>query len=224
MPIIDISPALHEKTPVWPGDTPLSRKWLAQLKISGSNPAGSNPEGSSVVDSNINLSTLTTTVHIGAHADAPSHYLQGAPTIDQVDLEPYLGPCLVIDAQGCEQILPLHCEEALKTGARRLLFKTRCHRESDVFEKQFASFSPDAVEVMGKSGILLAGIDTNSVDPFESKDLPAHKMFGRYNIRNLEGLDLLDVEPGTYELIALPLKLQGFDASPVRAILRKIPK
>lgn len=205
MRLIDISPILSESTPVWPGDTPLSRRWLTRLQ-----------DGS-----NIDLSTLTTTVHIGAHADAPSHYAHGAPTIDKVSLEPYIGPCVVVDARGCAQVLPEHCAAAIKEGARRILFKTRSQREGHHFETQFASFSPQAVEVMGEAGVLLAGIDTSSVDPFDSKDLPAHQVFGKFNIRNLEGLDLLDVEPGNYELIALPLKLHGFDASPVRAILRE---
>lgn len=204
MRIIDISPVLNEATPVWPGDTPLSRRWLTRLEHG----------------SNIDLSTLTTTVHVGAHADAPSHYRKGAPAIEAVDLEPYIGPCVVVDARGTDLIRPSHCEAALHVGARRLLFKTRTAREGSRFETSFAAFSPEAVEMMGESGVLLAGIDTSSVDPFDSKDLPAHHAFGRYNIRNLEGLDLLDVDPGAYELIALPLKLQGFDASPVRAILR----
>ncbi len=205
MRIIDISPVLSESTPVWPGDTPLSRRWVTRLQ-----------DGS-----NIDLSTLTTTVHIGAHADAPSHYTKGAPTMDRVELEPFIGPCVVVDARGCSQITREHCEPAIKAGAKRLLFRTRLRREGSQFETEFASFSPGAVEAMGKAGVLLAGIDTNSVDPFDSKDLPAHQVFGRYDMRNLEGLDLMDVEAGAYELIALPLKLQGFDASPVRAILRR---
>ena len=208
MQLIDISPTLNELTPVWPGDTPLTRQWLTRLETG----------------SNIDLSTLNTTVHIGAHADAPSHYLQGGPTIDQVDLHAYLGPCVVVDATGCEQIQPEHCEAAVKSGARRILFKTRIRPEGETFETDFASFSPESVATMGEAGVLLAGIDTSSVDPFHSKGLPAHKVFGQYNIRNLEGLDLFQVEPGDYELIALPLKLQGFDASPVRAILRRNSK
>ncbi|MEY4631255.1 MAG: metal-dependent hydrolase/cyclase [Pseudomonadota bacterium] len=203
--IIDISPPISEASPVWPGDTPFSRKWNARIA-----------DGS-----NIDLSALTTTVHVGAHADAPSHYRAGGNTIDQVDLTPYLGRCVVVDARGARRIQPEHCAPALASGHVRLLFKTRTHREGPVFETDFAAFSPEAVQLMGESGVLLAGIDTNSVDPFDSKDLPAHQMFARFHMRNLEGLDLLDVTPGEYELIALPLKLAGFDASPVRAVLRR---
>lgn len=204
--LIDISPVVSESSPVWPGDTPVSRNWLTRIQNG----------------SNIDLSTLTTTVHVGAHADAPSHYLAGAASIDQVPLHPYIGRCAVIDATGARLIDSSHCEAALREAHVRLLFKTRKHREGKEFETDFAAFSPAAVELMGKSGVILAGIDTNSVDPFDSKDLPAHKMFGRFDIRNLEGLDLLDVTPGEYELIALPLKLAGFDASPVRAVLRRM--
>jgi arylformamidase len=141
-----------------------------------------------------------------------------------VPLAPYIGRCIVIDVRGCKAIEAYHCKDALTAGHVRLLFKTRQKREGSIFETEFAAFSPTAVEVMGQSGVILAGIDTNSVDPFDSKDLPAHKLFGLHDIRNLEGLDLQDVEAGEYELIALPLKLAGFDASPVRAVLRRLPK
>jgi arylformamidase len=148
--------------------------------------------------------------------------MAGAASIEKVPLYPYIGRCAVIDATGTHLVETSHCTAALRAGHVRLLFKTRKHREGNVFETNFAAFSPAAVEMMGNAGVVLAGIDTNSVDPFDSKDLPAHKMFGRHDIRNLEGLDLMEVTPGEYELIALPLKLAGFDASPVRAVLRRM--
>src|SRR5205807_8591530 len=88
------------------------------------------------------------------------------------------------------------------------------------FNEDFAALSPELVEDLHRQGVKLVGIDTPSVDPFSSKDLPAHKMFLRHDMAILEGLVLQHVPPGIYELTSLPLRLAGFDASPVRASLR----
>jgi arylformamidase len=164
------------------------------------------------------------TVHIGAHADAPSHYTRDGLPIDQVDLEAYMGPCTVITVLSPKDrlIQPEHCEAALAQGAKRLIFRTLSQSDYTKFNTDFVAFSPEAVRLMGETGVKLIGIDTASVDPFDSKNLPAHHVLYQYGIRNLESLDLRHVPDGDYELIALPLKLVGFDASPVRAILREL--
>lgn len=205
--ILDISPPLSPDTAVWPGDQPLARK-VALDMASGSN---------------LTLSSVETTVHIGAHADAPSHYATDGLGIDQVDLDPYLGSCVVVTVlnPAGRLILPSHCQPAIEGGARRILFRTLSQPDYTKFNTDFVAVSPEAVKVMGEAGVRLIGIDTASIDPFDSKDLPAHHQLVAFQMRNLEGLDLRHVPDGEYELIALPLKLQGFDASPVRAILRQ---
>ena len=203
MKIIDISPELSEETAVWPGDIPLTR--TCQLEISKGD--------------NLTLSSLNSTVHIGAHADAPSHYCEGE-SIDQVSLEPFIGPVFIVDALGSDRIELRHCEEAIELGFKRILFKTEEKFDHRRFSEQFCYFSQDAVAFMGENGVVLVGIDTPSVDKFDSKDLSSHQILKKFNMRNLEGLDLSSVQEGEYELIALPLKLKGFDASPVRAVLR----
>jgi arylformamidase len=115
-----------------------------------------------------------------------------------------------------------HCQKPIELGAKRILFKTLTFPDPEVFHEEFAFFAPEAIELMGQTGVILVGLDTPSVDPFSSKDLPSHNMLMRYQIRNLEGLDLKDVSQGFFELIALPLKLAGMDGSPVRAILRPL--
>jgi arylformamidase len=206
--LIDISPAVSPQTAVWPGDVPFSRAVALDMH-----------QGH-----NLTLSSVTTTVHVGAHADAPSHYVKDAPAIDAVALEAYVGPCEVVDCLLPRHglIRPEHCAAALARGARRLLFRTLTQPDPDFFNTDFAAFSPEALRVMGQAGVVLVGIDTPSVDPFESKDLQAHQELMRFGIRNLEGLVLAHVAPGPYELIALPLKLAGADASPVRAVLRDV--
>lgn len=207
--IYDISPRISEKTPVWPGDTVFSRK--VQLSLD---------KGDSV-----ELSSITTTLHIGAHADAPNHYAQEAPGIDELDLEPYLGRCRVVTVQTSDAITLSNCagvDELVEQGIKRVLFRTLSFSLTPPFATDFAYFDPEFVGELGKAGIKLIGIDTPSVDPFHSKDLPAHAKLREYDMRNLEGIVLKDVADGDYELIALPLKLGHCDASPVRAVLREI--
>jgi arylformamidase len=207
-PIIDISPRLSPETAVWPGDTPLRRRVLSAIK-----------DGS-----NIDLSTLETTVHIGAHADAPSHYAAAAPDIGHMHLRPWMGPCIVETCEIMTLITAQHVEQTVRKvqefGVRRVLFRTLSFPDPNKFTENFAAFRPDAVDALGRAGVILLGIDTPSVDPFSSKDLPAHQALKRWKMVNLEGLVLSHVEDGVYELVALPLRLSGFDASPVRAVLR----
>lgn len=201
--LYDISPLVSEATGVWPGDVSFTRAWQCRLA-----------EGS-----NIDLSSFTSTVHIGAHADAPSHYANAASTIDRVDLEPYWGECQVLTCS-LRLIHPDDFAARLTTGIKRVLFRTLSQKDPQVFDEHFSAFAPETIQYLGECGVVLVGIDTPSVDPFSSKDLPAHRMLLRHGMRNLEGLDLRAVKDGLYELVALPLKLQGFDASPVRAVLR----
>jgi arylformamidase len=104
----------------------------------------------------------------------------------------------------------------------RVLFATGSYPDPTSFNEDFVALSPEAVDALGARGVGLVGIDTPSVDLFDSKDLPAHQACLRHDMAILEGLVLDRVPDGVYELIALPLKLQGFDASPVRAVLRSL--
>jgi arylformamidase len=203
--IYDISPPISERLGVWPGDTPPAREVLCDMKRGD----------------NITLSTLRSTVHVGAHADAPSHYGADAPTIHERSLDDYLGPCQVIHvtAPRGTRITPAMLPAPIR--AARILLATGTFPDPENFNTDFAALSPGLVEVFHVQGVRLVGIDTPSVDLFDSKDLPSHRMFLKYDMAILEGLVLRDVPDGIYELIALPLNLVGFDASPVRAVLKK---
>jgi arylformamidase len=170
----------------------------------------------------ITLSTLRATVHLGAHADAPSHYGLGAPTIDERALELYIGPA---------EVLHVAAHRASRLGtdvlpprlrAPRVLFATGTYPDPTRFGGDFAALSVELVQALHERGVRLVGIDTPSVDLADSKDLPAHTAILRADMAILEGLVLDRVPPGVYELIALPLRLVGFDASPVRAVLREL--
>ena len=202
--IYDISPAIRSSLAIWPGDTPPSREILMEIA-----------KGQSVT-----LSTLHTTVHLGAHADAPSHYGRDAPSIEHRDLHLYLGPCQVIHIHVGRGELVQPDQLPSIIDAPRILVRTSTFPAGDHFHEDFASLDPLLVDHCAAVGVRLIGIDTPSVDPFSSKDLPSHKAFLRHDMAILEGLVLDHVPEGLYELVALPLKLVGFDASPVRAILR----
>jgi arylformamidase len=209
--LYDISPPLCPGLAVWPGDTPLTREVLLEI---GSASAGSNPVP------NITLSTLHATVHLGAHADGPNHYGVGAPAIDARSLDYYLGPCQVVRVAASRGSCILPADLPGPVRAERVLIATGTYPDPQRFNEDFAALSADLVAALHRQGVRLIGIDTPSVDPFSSRDLPAHKMFLRCDMAILEGLVLRDVPEGLYELIALPLRLVGFDASPVRAVLR----
>ena len=201
--IHDVTPLVGARLKVWPGDTPAAREVL--LDIEQGDP--------------ITLSSLHATVHLGAHADAPSHYGPG-PAIHERPLETYLGPCQVmrVTVPRASRITPALLPDPVR--AARLLLATGTYPDPETFNPDFAALSAELVDHLHECGVILVGIDTPSVDLFDSKDLPAHQAFFRHDMAILEGLVLADVPPGPYELIALPLRLEGFDASPVRAVLR----
>jgi arylformamidase len=202
----DISPPVTPESPLFPGDAAYAQQWTATI----------------APDCPVNLSAITMSPHIGAHADAPLHYGNDQPTIGQVDLAPYLGPCRVIHAIGCGPLVrPEHLAHALADLPPRVLVRT-CTTAPTAWSPEFSAFAPETIEALATLGVTLVGIDSQSVDPADSKQLPSHRTLLRLNLRVLENLVLDDVAAGDYELIALPLKLMVADASPVRAVLREL--
>jgi arylformamidase len=168
---------------------------------------------------NIGLSSIATTLHLGAHADAPNHYAAGKEGIASRDLSRYLGPVRVVEARvpRGERVSQKHLSSS--EVCERMLVRTNTFPNPDQWNSDFASYSPELIEDWAKRGVKTIGIDTPSIDPETSKDLPSHAMVAKYDLSILEGLVLTDVPEGLYTLIALPLKLEDADASPVRAIL-----
>lgn len=205
--IWDISPTVAPDAPIFPGDEPYSLRWTAQLSA----------------DCPVNLSAITMSPHVGAHADAPLHYANDAQSIADVPLDTYLGPCRVIHAMGAAPLITVaHLQHAERDLPPRVLVRC-CERADTVWSPAFTAYAPEAIEWLAARGVKLVGIDTPSVDPAASKTLDSHQQLRRLDLRVLENLVLDAVPEGDYELIALPLKLQGACASPVRAILRELP-
>ncbi|HYV20086.1 MAG TPA: cyclase family protein [Verrucomicrobiae bacterium] len=206
--IYDLTPPIDRALKVFPGDTPPEREILLDME------AGAH----------LTLSTLRTTVHVGAHADAPSHYARGAASIEKRPLDLYLGPCQVLRlAARRGAVLEPDDLRGASIAAPRILLATGTFPDPTVFNEDFAALSPWLVDFLHERGARLVGVDTPSLDPCTSKDLPAHQACLRHDMAILEGLVLAHVPEGLYELIALPLPIAGADGSPVRAILRDLP-
>ena len=203
----DISPPVQPGAPVFPGDTPFAQQWAAT--ISPGCP--------------VNVSTLTLSPHVGAHADAPLHYDPHGVAVGALDLEPYLGRCRVVHAIARGPLVTWqHIAHAMHDLPPRVLVRTYAQAPVDRWDALLAGFAPETIEILADRGVLLVGIDTASIDPADSKTLDSHQVIRRRGVRVLENLVLDAVPEGDYELIALPLKLMAADASPVRAVLREL--
>lgn len=203
--LYDISPKLTPRTAVFPGDVP----FLATKHLSFDQ------------GHHLTLSSIETTVHLGAHADAPCHYHEQGKDIASCDLSRYLGLCQVVTVESADQngrIYPHHINSA-KITTPRLLFRTNSFPDPEKWTPHFHSLSPEMIEYLSRQGVFTVGIDTPSVDPHDSKDLETHQALYKHQFAVLEGLTLEAVPDGEYTLIALPLPLVGLDASPVRALL-----
>lgn len=215
--LIDLSPTLSPRTAVWPGDTPLSRRVMLEL-------AKGDP---------VTLSSITTTLHLGSHADGPNHYHAAGPGIADMPLHHYIGPAVVVEATpppGTARLTAAHLRGGLDAVTRprvllRLLSNPASSPGADdhaaLWPTGFPGLDPALIHALADRGVITIGVDTPSVDTQDSKDLPAHAACAQRNIAILEGLRLdRVVTPGEYELLAQPLKLDGADASPIRAVLR----
>ncbi len=204
--IIDISRGLRPGVAVFPMDSVYSEEWVARI--------------SSEVP--VNVSKITMSVHCGTHADAPFHYDAQGDKIAELNLDIFVGPCRVIDAQGQTPLcLPEHIEKHLQNCPPRVLLRLFAGQNSNVWNDNFRGLAPETVQLLTSHNVKLVGVDTASVDPSTSKTLPAHNACNANHMIILENLLLDQVEPGDYELIALPLKFENLDASPIRAVLRR---
>jgi len=208
MTLWDLSPAIHPGLAVWPGDTRYAeeRTWHLDHQCP------------------VNVSRITLSTHTGSHADAPLHFDPEGEAIGAVPLDPYIGPCRLIDVTASGPLVkPEVVQTGLDPGVRRVLLRTTGRSDPDRWPAGFTALHPATADMLGERGIVLIGIDTPSMDPEESKAMPAHKAIRRHRMAILEGLVLAGIPPGDYELIAPPLKLANADAAPVRALLRDLP-
>lgn len=207
--IWDITQRLGKRTPLWPGEPDLVVQRNVDL----------GP------DCPVNIGQVTAPLHAGTHADAPLHYSNEGVDSAGSSLEPYIGPCVVVDMRHAgDRVEVEDCDWGALEGAARVLFRTYDTFPHDAWDENFKAIAPEVVERLRVGRTVLIGVDTPSLDPQNSKTMDAHHEVLAGDMRILEGLVLDDVAAGEYELIALPLPLEGADASPVRAILRELAR
>lgn len=188
--IIDITKDLV-KTPPYPGDP------VPELSVFSS---VANGDG-------CNMARLTSTLHCGTHADAPLHFIPGGKTINAVPVDRFIGECRVIEVD-TERITGDYVDKHFPKGCKRILIKSGGK----------AYFDKTGAEELAYYGYILVGTDSMSVGSAADQVGP-HKAILEENIAVLENLNLTDVKPGKYFLIAPPVKISGVEAAPVRALL-----
>jgi len=203
--LLDISRPLVAGTPTWPGDTPFTYEVNWPKSSSGS----------------VNVGKLTMSIHTGTHVDAPFHFDDDGRRMLHLDIDLYVGMARVVElldkpSIGADDLADFDLE-----GVSRLLIRTGSWSDPERFPAEICYLRPDLPAFLAEKGIRLIGVDVPSVDPLDSKELLAHHGLHQHDIHILEGLLLDHVQPGDYELIALPLPLADADGSPVRAVLRK---
>ena len=205
--LFDITMPIHSKMPVFPSDDPPQREWLHRIQDGDSN----------------NLSALALGSHTGTHVDAPYHFIEDGLTLDQIPLQVFVGEALVIEITNPESISVAELRGHPIASAERVLFKT--HNSSALsrngFRKDSVYIEEGAAEYLVRQGVRLVGIDHLSVDQYGAESSPAHHSLLGHGVVILEGADLSSVEPGTYTLVCLPLKVTGAEGAPVRAILMR---
>jgi arylformamidase len=207
MKIFDISRPLFNGLAPWPGDTAF------QYELKWKMAKGAT----------VNVGAVTMGVHNGSHADAPFHFEQGAETIDRMPLETYLGKAVVVDltekfeTDRSRQITIGDLDSSAE--APRLLLKTGVWSDSKTFPEWIPVIASDVAEWLGKRNVKLLGLDLPSVDSVDAKVLVNHHALAAAGIAVVESLDLSEISAGIYHFSALPLRITGGDAAPVRAIL-----
>ena len=206
--LYDITRTVGPSTHVWPGDSPFSVTRVMRLD-----------EGDSV-----NLNTIHLSAHTGTHADAYNHYEPDGDHPATMPLEAYIGRAQVVTvARKSGPLTPADFTHVSLEKAERLLIHSHVSDlADDQWPEAFPYLSVELIQWLAGMQFRLIGLDSPSVDAFDSKTLPCHHALWQHRIVNLETLMLRDIPDGAYELIALPLKLDLVCGSPVRAVLRPL--
>ncbi len=207
-PVYDISRTMAPTLAVWPGDAAFSVAHVLR-----------RTEGASV-----NLTTVTLSPHTGSHADAPYHFNDDDLHPAEMPLEPFLGPAHVVTVTRQHGgITPQDLAAHDVAGVQRLLLHTWVSTvPDDEWPQDFPYPTVALVDWLAEQGAVLLGVDSPSVDSFDSQELPCHHRLRQRGLFHLETLRFAHVPDGVYELIALPLKMDLACGSPVRAVLRSL--
>ena len=201
--MIDVTRAISNISPNWPGDTPVRYELVSRM----------------VDGDSVNVGALSMSTHTGTHVDAPWHYDDAGLKLHEVPLTTWIGPCVVVDAQGVSSLTPELLEGTDLAGISKVIFRTGQPDVWDAFPQDWTVVDPSLPPFLAARGIALIGTDAPSADALTSKDLPGHNALARAGVCILESLALQNVQPGRYRLVCLPLNLHGADGAPARTIL-----
>jgi arylformamidase len=207
MPIHDISLPISESLIVWPGDPAIQITQPSHLD-----------RGDEATVSRLDMGA-----HTGTHVDAPAHFVPGGVGIDGLDLDLLVGQALVVHALEFEALSAGVLEGlSIPSGTERVLFRTRNSerwaRGETEFWTDYVGITDDGARWLVERSIRLVGLDHLSVAPFDEL-VPPHRTLLGTGLIVVEGLDLSNIAPGTYQLVCLPLRIVGGDGAPARAIL-----
>ena len=204
----DISVAYGAETPPWPGDTPYTCGWAWDMASGAS----------------VNVGRVSTSWHVGTHADAPLHVMAGGLPSEALPLDAFCGPATVIDARDAN-VGPVLTTEWLSMALEgtalptRLLVRTGRTVVGGHFPAAWPTLTADAALWLVRGGLTLFGVDAPSVDTRTATELSVHHALFNGGACVLENLSLGDVPDGVYLLTAYPVLVTGADAAPVRAVL-----
>lgn len=204
--IFDITLPINRELPIWPGDPDVMIEITEKISEGGK----------------ANISSINIGSHTGTHIDAPFHFNDRGVTVDRLPLNLLIGRARVIDI-GSDKIDKSIIESMSIDGIERVLFKTmNSNRYSKEFIKDFVALTPDGASLLVEKGVRVVGIDYLSIEAYGSKEHDTHRILLSSGVIIIEGLYLKDIKPGEYELIALPLLLEGGDGAPARVVLREM--
>lgn len=207
MKFIDVTLPLDSNLPVYPGNTPFSVEPIKRIARGDSS----------------NVSTLHLSAHAGTHVDAPRHFIDGAGDADSLPIELLLGRARVIEVTSRKGIGPDDLAGHDLSEDVRVLIKTSNSRlwGSPEFHTDYVGMTEAGARYLVEHGVKVVGVDYLSVEEFKKPGAPAHRALLGGGVIIIEGLNLRDVDPGTYELFCLPLRVVGADGAPARVLLRR---
>ena len=206
MKLYDATLTIHEEMPVFPGDPPFKTKPVSRIGTGDG----------------FNLSTITMGTHLGTHVDPPAHFIDNGATVDQIALKTLVGPGVVADLRGCAQIDRQVLVQAALVDCKRILLKTDngALLAGPSFQSAGVYLTEDGARYLVDSGARLVGIDCLSIENPDSPGSPVHRLLLEAGVLVVEGVHLVDIPAGDYEIFCLPLKIKGADGAPARVILR----
>jgi arylformamidase len=207
MKLIDITVPIDSRLATYPGNTPFALDAIKRI---------ANGDSS-------NVSTLRLSAHAGTHVDAPRHFFDDGTGVEALPLEMLCGRTRVVElttrrAVTAEDLAGVDLREDV-----RILLKTHNSRlwGSPEFHQDFIGMTEGGARFLVDRGVKVLGVDYLSVEQYKAPGAPAHHVLLGAGTIVIEGLNLRDVEPGSYEMFCLPLPVVGADGAPARVILRR---